>query len=86
MQEWRKAEWQKWPRPIIQTFYLQTPGNAPKPPSDVSSVLDSRNIRAMVSEDVGELKNLQRIQIDSEYLHHELLHIASVLALPNPIV
>jgi hypothetical protein len=88
MQDWRKLEWHnlRWPLPVIQAFYFQKPDNA----TNACTNEDPRSEASMgptgVPEDVGTMKNLQRIAINSEYLYQELLSITSVLTMRELII
>ena len=88
MQDWRKLQWHnlRWPLPIIQSFYIHKPEAAGKSCTTEDPRSEAGMGETGIHEDVGTLKNLQRIAINSEYLYHELLSITSVLTMRELII
>ena len=87
MEDWRGSLWKivRWPIPIIQGFYLQTPGTMSKVPSNDNHDKEKGAEPTSTLEGVGEVKALQRILIHSVYLYDELSSITSVLTMIGPI-
>ena len=88
MEDWRRPLWEnvRWPVPIIQGFYLQTPGTMSKVPSNDNHDKEKGAEPTSTLGGMGEVKTLQRILIHSVYLYDELSSITSVLTMIDPIM
>lgn len=80
MQDWRKRKWNalEWPRPIIDAFYLNTPQALAKSLEDAEYTPEVLTRPSHVPKALGELRNIQRICIMSEYIQQELMNFSSV--------
>jgi hypothetical protein len=80
MQDWRKRDWQtlRYPRPIIEAFYVRKPQTPTKSLSDECHTSATEAKPPVVPRALGELRDLQRICINSEYLHQELMDISPI--------
>lgn len=68
----------RWPRPIIEAFYVHTPQILAKSLGDETCAPEASTKQLAVPEALRELRDLQRICINSEFLFQELMDMAPV--------
>ncbi|ORY18242.1 hypothetical protein BCR34DRAFT_596465 [Clohesyomyces aquaticus] len=81
MEDWRKLDTseRKGPKPVIEAYYLHKP-DSPRSGGNGASPLGATALDAL-----GDHKNLQRIQINSDLLQTELESIAGLAVPTRPI-